>query len=360
MKICVDRVNARRFAAAVALALAASASVLAAPARASVAGPISPGESTYDRPSIVNLYSGTEEIAWAGTDANGRVNYAEINSSGAIQGTPYTDTSSSTYPGTGVAINYYPSTYAPSLDFEVIAWTDLNSRVHVGLISNGVRCESTDFGYSVDTPSLTFAANSADQSEGINLYLVTVDASSVMHVTEVQDNGCATLDTGPTGGANTLTPGPSTAISGQTTWDGPTLLDTTPNSSPTLYLAWAGTNSAHDINIGGFAFGASSTGLTSHIVESNHATTTDLGNSYGSAGTLFTYCGTNNAVYGQVFNGGSTEPSEISLGGNCAIYTGSGGYVNGGVDVTYDGSGGGYLYLYPTVSSQALTLGKYS
>lgn len=351
--------NTRRIAAASAFVLAAFATVTVAPADASVVGSISPGESTYDRPSIVNLYSNTEEIAWAGTDTNGKVNYAEINSSGAIQGAPHTDSSSATYPGTGVTLNYDPSLYAPTLDFVVIAWTDLSSKVHVGLIGNGIQCESTNFGNSVDTPTLTYAANSADQSEGINLYLTTVDSGGVMHVTEVQDNSCANPDTGIHGGSNSLGPGTSTTISGQTSWDGPTLLDTTPNSSPTLYLVWAGTNSAHTLNIGGFTFGASSTGLTSHIVESDHATTTDLGNSYGSRGTMFTYCGTNNVVYGQVYNGGSGEPAEIPLGGNCAIYT-SGSYVNGGVDVTYDGDAGGYLYLYPNVSSHGLTLGKYS
>lgn len=350
--------NARRIAAAAGLTIAASVGLVAGPAHAAVVGAVSPGEASYDRPSIVNLYSNTEEIAWAGTDADGTVNYAEINSSGAIQSTAHTDTSSSTYPGTGVTLNYYPSLYAPTLDFVVITWTDLSSRVHVGLIGNGVQCESTDFGDSVVTPSLTFAANSADQSEGIGLFLTTVDSDGAMHVTEVQNDGCANPDTGIRGGSNTLTPGASTAISGQTSWDGPTLLDTTPNSSPTFYLVWAGTNSAHNLNIGGFGFGASSTNLSSHIVESDHATKTDLGNSYGSRGTLFTYCGTNNVAYGQVFNGGASEPSELTLGGSCAVYT-SGGYVNGGVDVTYDGGAGGYLYLYPNVSSQALVLGKY-
>lgn len=345
--------------AAAVLALSASAGILAAPAQASVVGTITPAETTYDRPSIVNLSGGTEEIAWAGTDTNGRVNYAEVNSSGAIQGSVHTDNISSTYPGTGVTINFDPSLFAPTLDFEVITWTDLNSRVHVGLINgNSIGCESTDFGNSVDTPTLTYAANSSDETEGVNLFLTTVDSGGVMHVTQVEDNGCANPDIGIFGGANTLSPGASTTISGQTSWDGPTLLDTTPNSSPTLYIVWAGTNSAHFINIGGFNFGASSTTLTSHITESNHATTTDFGNSFGSKGTLFTYCGTNNVVYGQVFNGGAAEPAETALGGNCAIFT-SGGFVNGGVDVTYDGSGGGYLYLYPNVSSQRLTLGEF-
>ncbi len=354
--------NTRRSAALVLFALAASIGFAAGPASAATTA-ISPGESSYDRPSIVNLGPNREEIAWAGTDTNGEVNYAVANSSGAIQGTPTTDTSSATYPGTGVTLNYDPSTYSPALDFVVIAWTDLSAKVHVGLIGNGIQCESTDFGYSVDTPTLAFAANSADQSEGVNLYLTTVDSGNVIHVTQVQDNNCANLDIGIYGGANTLGPGTSTAISGQTTWDGPTLLDTTPNSSPSLYLVWAGTDSAHHINIGGFNFGASSTGLTSHIVEYDHETKTDFGNSYGSLGTMFTYCGTNNVVYGQVFNGGTGEPGESSLGGNCAIYT-SGGYVNGGVDVTYDSgtkdsTHHGYVYLYPNVSSQALILGTY-
>ena len=336
--------------------LCAAMCLATGPAQASVVGPISPGNSSYDRPSIVNLYSGAEEIAWAGTDANGTVNYAQINGSGVIQGSKHTYAGSATYAGTGVAVNYFPSTYAPTLDNVVLAWSDLSGRVHVGLIGNGVQCESTNFGYSYDTPSLTYAQNSADQSEGVNLYLVTVDSSNIMHVTEVDNNGCDNLDTGITGGANSLGPGASTALAGQTTYDGPTLLDTTPNSAPTLYMVWAGTNSSHYINIGGFAFGAAQTSLTSHVVESDHATKTDLGNSYGSSGTLFTYCGTNNVVYGQIYNGGG-EPAEHALGGNCAIYT-SGQYINGGVDVTYD-SGGGYLYLYPNVSSQGLTLGSY-
>lgn len=327
-------------------------------ASAGTVGAIKPGESSYDRPSIVNIGSNLEEIAWAGTDANGTINYAQIDSSGQIQGNPTTYGGSSTYPGTGVAINQVNSLYAPTLNHVVIAWTDLGSVVHVGVIGNGVQCESTGFPHSIDTPYLTFAPSGSAPGDGVSLYLVTVDSGNAMHVTEVQNNGCDNLDVGIIGGPGTLTAGASTTISGQTTWDGPTLLDTTPNSGPTLWLAWAGTDSAHSINIGSFTFGASSTSIGTHIVERDHQTKTDLGNSYGSRGTLLTYCGTNNMVYGQVFNGGTTEPPEVSLGGNCAIYT-SGGYVNGGVDITYDSGAGGYLYLYPTVSSQGLWLGKY-
>ena len=91
--------------------------------------------------------------------------------------------------------------------------------------ASGIRCESTGFGNSVDTPTLT--------ATGSDLLLTRVDSHGVMHVTEVNDDGGCFAPGGTfVGNPNSLSPGLSTAISGQTSWAGPTLLaPNTPFSS---------------------------------------------------------------------------------------------------------------------------------
>src|ERR1039457_2058024 len=119
---------------AAALTLAVSA---VTPALAST---VSPVNTTYDGPSITDAPGGGYYIAWAGTDANGKVNGAMVNSAGTINSdAKWTDTSSSTYPGTGTAIGF-----DYSLDVPLVAWTDLGGTVHVALdlnSSSGLICD---------------------------------------------------------------------------------------------------------------------------------------------------------------------------------------------------------------------------
>lgn len=336
--------NARTMRLAVPLAACGLALALAGPASAVS---ISPANGTYDRPGITLVPGGDFEIAWAGTDANGKINGAMAGTNGAIiSGTKWTDNNSATYQGTGAAI-----AFDLGLDFSLIAWTDLGKTVHVALDNNGASCESTGFGSSVDTPYLTVAADGT-------LYLTTVDASGVMHVTEVDNNGC--VNEGFIGGPGTLSAGPSTTVAGNTSYNGPTLVDLMGSGTPDLWLIWAGTNSAHNINIARFTPGDPNLGTK--YVETNHATTTDMGSTTYTQDTagaaFFTYCGTNNVVYGQWFLGTGPE-TEIPLGGSCNIYTSPSGFINGGVDVTYDPATSSFDYLFANEGNLDLTLDAY-
>jgi hypothetical protein len=329
---------------AVPLAAVGLALALAAPASAATVNPVN---TSYDRPGITAVPGGNFEITWAGTDLNGEINGAMVNASGdIISGTKWTDTDSASYQGTGAAI-----VFDLGLDFSLIAWTDLSTTVHVALDNGGAGCESTGFGSSVDTPYLTVAADGT-------VYLTTVDGNDVMHVTEVDNNGC--VNEGFIGGPGTLSAGPSTTVAGNTSYNGPTLMDLKGSGTPDLWLIWAGTNSAHYINIAKFTPG--NPNLGAKYVETNHATTTDMGSttyppvSLGEA--FFTYCGTNNVVYGQWFLGTGPE-TEIALAGSCNIYTNSSGFINGGVDVTYDLATGLFDYLFPDEGNLDLILNTF-
>lgn len=315
------------------------------------AATVSPVNTSYDRPGITLPFGGQAggnyDIAWAGTDPNGEINAAQVTPSGTIlSGTKWTDRSSSTFQGTGAAISF-----DTALDFSLIAWTDLNTTVHVALDGGGgPACESTGFGSSVDTPYLTEAANGT-------MYLTTVASGGVMHVTEVDNSGC--VKQGGLGGPGTLTAGPSTAIAGNTSYNGPTLVDLHSSGTPDLWLAWAGTNSAHNINIAKFTPGNSSLGKK--YTETTHSTTTDMGSTtYIAGGAFFTYCGTNNVVYGQYFFENTGPQAEQALGSDrCAIYTNHAGYVNGGVDVTFDSVHSHFDYIFPNKGNQDLIIDTY-
>ena len=340
---------------------------LAAPASASVIGTVSPTHPSYDRPALVDdgAGDGTELAVWAGTDTNGELNVATLNDeTGAVEGSPWTDTSSSTYQGTGVAAAYAGYEEAITTDYTVVAWTDLNSVVHVGILKgDSIACESTDFGDSYDTPYLTFAREAPGAAVAEDLYLTTVDSTGHMHVTEVVDNpdngGCLDGTGVPNPGTDLFAAGASTVITNEASYDGPALFDVSPQSSPTLLMVWAGTNSAHNINVGFFSPGDQS--LYGTTVESGEATTADLGaaTEYATGETLVTYCGTNDLAYGQAFTDqNSTAPAwNESMGGSCNIYKNSAGYINGGVAPVFDTTNDLFEYLYPNKGNLDLTLG---
>jgi hypothetical protein len=243
--------------------------------------------------------------------------------------------------------------FDPTFDASFVAWTDLDQIAHVAVdTEGGVACETTTVGSSVDTPYLTVAADGT-------LYLTTVDGASVMHVTEVDNSDCFRL--GYLGGPNTLAAGPSTTVAGNTSSTGPTLVDLHPSGTPNLWLIWAGTNSTHNINIASFAPGDGNLGAK--YVETNHSTVTDLGSTFytvnGTTAAFFTYCGTNNVVYGQRFYGTGPQP-ELTLGGKCAIYTNGAGYINSGVDVTYNPHLNNIDYPFSDQSNSTLILDPYT
>jgi hypothetical protein len=320
--------------AAVALALGLAVGA----ATTALAVTVSPVNTTFDRPSISAVPGGGYDIAWAGTDANGKVNVATLDS-GAHVKTKWTDSSSSTAAGTGVAL-----THDPLLSFSLVAWADLGTTVHVELdTGNGPACASTGFGTSVDTPYLTVVADGT-------LYLTTVTSGGVMHVIEV-DNSC--VHEGFIGGS--FTAGPSTTVTGNTSFVGPTLFDLNLSGTPNLWLVWAGTNSAHTINIAHFTPGSSNLGTK--FTESNHATVTDLGSTTSSAGNaFFTYCGINNVVFGQHFSGNGPQ-AETAIGGSCAIFTSRSGFINGGVDVTFNGSS--FANIFPNNGDRDLIINTF-
>jgi hypothetical protein len=321
----------------VALAFVAGSSLTA------LAGTINPVNTSYDRPGITYMPGGTYEIAWAGADASGKVNIASVAASGNVN-SKYTYPGSSTYGGTGAAISggFY--------SFALVAWTDLNATVHVALdTGGGLACDSTNFGSSVDTPYLTLAANGV-------MYLTTVDGNLGMHVTEITDNGC--VNEGSIGGNGTLGAGQSTAIIGNTTYSGPTLVDLHQYGTPDLWLIWSGANSAHNINIASFIPGQRYLGQQS--VESSHSTITDFGSTQALANgwAFFTYCGTNNVTYGQYLSD-SGPGVETQLGSDRCNVSTAAGYTNGGVDVTLNGQTDAFSYFFPNTSLD-LTLDNYS
>lgn len=350
-----------------ALALVAG---LAAPASATVIGTVSPAKTSYDRPALVDFGTeeGTELAVWAGTDTDGHINVATVDDeSAAVIGSTWTDSSSSTYQGTGVAAAHAGYAEAVTTDYVAVAWTDLNAVVHVGILDsahNAIACESTNFGYSYDTPDLTFAREAPGDAVAEDLYLTTVDSGGHMHVTQVVDNpanaGCLGGPGVPNAGTNLFAPGDSTEITSDTTYDGPTLFDVSPQSYPTLLMVWAGTNSAHTMNAAFFSPDVPT--LSQKYVESGEATTADLSSAtrYTTGETLVTYCGTNNLVYGQAFGDqNSAKPLwNESLGGSCNIYTNAAGYINGGVAPVFDTTNSLFEYLYPNKGNLDLTLGQ--
>ena len=134
-----------------------------------------------------------------------------------------------------------------------------------------------------------------------------------------------------------------------------------------FWLVWAGTDSAHHINIAEYqpATGPDGFGLArvTKSTESSHSTDNDIGADFeptpgatDDSGTVWmSYCGTNNQVYYQEFTSVSGG-TEVSEGQSCTV-TVSNGWYSGGTDISYQYSTGLMLLSWALPSSLQIQLG---
>jgi len=293
------------------------------------------GQTTENRPSTVEFGS-AEYVAWAGTDTAGEVNVAKLTSGmTGISDGPWT------YSGSGTDIGAGPTLAATTggeggAAFLVVAYTNSSGQVEVDAVNpndtgsnSGYECQ-TQVGNSTDTPYIT---SEGDDGTG-DLFLAYANSSESDEITveRLDPSQC----NGSSGFIDVLS---SYTITTDTSWSGPALIPDGYNGmagSSTLYLAWAGNNSAHNLNIAKYYYGATS--FASKTTESSHSTTTDIGGAYDTASgqNWISYCGsgTSNYVYYQSFSG-NAGGTEMTTGAKCdvTIYNG---YYSGGVGVGYD------------------------
>lgn len=310
------------------LAALGLAVAVAAPASAAT----TTSQTTYDRPSMV-VAGGAQYVSWAGSNAAGSVSIANVDDYTSDISNVYVDGASSTAYGTGTALGD-----SSTLGHVVVAWTDSSHTVHVAAyVGGGLVCESEGFGTSYDTPYL---ASQGWDGNG-PLYLAWVDGSSKIHIAEVGVNDCS-------GSGGSLYPATSVTIASNTSWDGPALAYD--ESDGGWWLTWAGTDSTHTLNFAEFVPGSST--LTNKIVETGKAADTDMSAAFDGQYLYVTYCGTNNDIYVQWFDGSTLTQSGLS--GNCYSKEDVYGYWDGGVAVDYDYSNAALYYSYPNESNYAL------
>jgi hypothetical protein len=322
----------------VAAAVLAALTFTAGTAHAATAHGI--GETTENRPSTVEV-GGAEYIAWAGTDSNGEVNVAKLNSGlTAVSDGPWTYGASGTGIGAGVTIAATRQT-PNSAPYLVVAYTNGAGEVIVDAVNPndtgnnwGYECEA-DVGISTDTPYIT--AEGDDGTGNLYLAYVNADQNGAITVEQIDPSQC----NGSTGQL-AIAPGQQFTITSDSSWVGPALIPDGYNGTPgsaTLYLAWAGTNSAHNLNIAKYNWGATSINAGDKTVESAHATKTDMGGAYDTATkqNWISYCGTptSNFVYFQSFSG-HAGGNEQSTGARCDVTVFQNTYYSGGVGVGYD------------------------
>jgi hypothetical protein len=313
------------------------------------------GQTTENRPSTVE-WGSAEYVAWAGTDTAGEVNVAKLTSGmTGISDGPWTYGGSSTDIGAGPTLAATKGGEGGAA-FLVVAYTNGSGRVEVDAVNpndtnsnSGFECE-TQVGNSTDTPYIT---SEGDDGTG-DLFLAYVNSSQNDEITveRLDPSQC----NGSSGHINVLS---SHTITTDTSWSGPALIPDGYNGMPgsaTLYLAWAGNNSAHNLNIAKYYYGATS--FASKTVESSHSTTTDIGGAYDTASgqNWISYCGggTSNYVYYQSFSG-NAGGTEMTTGAKCdvTIYNG---YYSGGVGVGYDYSGQATWLSYADTSTNLDTV----
>jgi hypothetical protein len=281
---------------------------------------------TLNRPSTVEL-GGATYLGWADTSGFGQVNVTKLNSNGT-QGPVWTE-QSSTYNGTGPTI-------AGSNGGLVVAWADSGGGVcigsggcvHLALTTGGsgggFQCETYvsedgQWAQAVATPYLT---SEGDDGTG-RLFLTWVDYLNQMHVDTV----------------TVPKPGPGCQFSlttdlvdfSDTSWDGPAMVVSGYGTGTEDYwLMWAGTDSAHHLNIAEYN---SNWARIAENTETSHATLTDMGAAYRTStqSIWMSYCGTNNDVYYQIFNGVSGGV-ETRAAGSCVVDLYNGVYSGGGRD----------------------------
>jgi surface antigen len=301
------------------------------------------GQSTENRPSTVEA-GGAEYMAWAGTDSNGEVNVAKLNSGmTGLSAGPWTYSGSSTDIGAGPTLTDTTGGEG-NTSFLVVAYTNASGQVWVDAVNpsdssnSGYECQ-TQVGLSPDTGYLYLAYVNSSQNDEI----------TVERLNPSQCNGTS----------GSIPVASSYTITSDTSWSGPALIADGFNGtdgSATLYLAWAGNNSAHNLNIAKYSYGATS--FSSKTTESSHSTTTDIGGAYDTATgqNWISYCGsgTSNYVYYQSFTG-SAGGTEQSMGTTCdvAVYNG---YYSGGVGVGYDYSSKATWLSYADTSYNIYTL----
>jgi surface antigen len=313
------------------------------------------GQTTENRPSTVES-GGAEYIAWAGTDSAGEVNVAKLTSgmTGVSDG-PWTYSGSSTYIGAGPTLTATKGG-AGGTSFLVVAYANGSGQVEVDAVNpndtgsnSGYECQ-TQVGNSTDTPYIT---SEGDDGTG-DLYLAYVNSSQNNEITVERLNPSQC-----NGSSGSIPVSSSYTVTSDTSWSGPALIPDGFNGtggSATLYVAWAGTNSAHNLNIAKYSYGA--TTFASKTVESSHSTTTDLGGAYDTATgqNWVSYCGsgTSNYVYYQSF-AGNAGGTEMTTGAKCdvTIYNG---YYSGGVGVGYDYSGQATWLSYADTSTNLVTV----
>jgi hypothetical protein len=208
--------------------------------------------------------------------------------------------------------------------------------------STGFDCETLWENSGYDSPYLT---SSGDNGAG-PLYLTGTDRAAHMFVRTLTvprtaAPGCQI------GGAN------ADLVTSGTTWDGPAMVVSGyGTSSEHFWLMWAGTNSAHNINIAEYD---SNWNFIAEHTESQHATLTDLAGAWstGYGYVWMSYCGTNNLVYYQFFNNvnGGTELHVSGASCDVDLYQG---LYSGGVGISRDSTGGMVLTWGDKASSQVM------
>ena len=338
--------------AAVASVLVTGAGLGATPARAYVPGPTvyQPGATTANAPELTES-GGAQYLAYDDLSA-GVVHTMLLNGSYG-EAADWHLGSAGTHYGSG------PSISSVAGQGVVTAWTGPDGHIYIAyLTSRGYVCttdlaywiqDQTNFipaGITTDTPWL-----STEGPDGAGtLFLTWVDTSTnhlyVSVVIPPEITNC-----GPTDGFY-VQEGGTTSMGTDTSWSGPAFITTgysgTSGAAGERYwLMWAGTNSAHNLNIAEYtgnlnAFSGKFTRVAKST-EASHATLTDVGAAYSPAANeiVMAYCGTNDDVYYQDFTPGTGGGSEVPVGNGaqCNVNTTvSGGvtYYSGGVGVDYD------------------------
>lgn len=302
--------------------------------------------STYNRPSTTEFDGGTY-IAWAAKSGAGQVYVGILGNNGTIAVT-WTDSSSSTYPGTGPTI-------AASGGALVVTWLDGSLGCNGGKspceqiaeivpgASGGFQCETQFEGSGYYTPYLT---SSGDNGAG-PLYLTVADGLGAMHILTLT---LPKVAAGCQFGIQKVD-----RITSDTTWDGPAMVVSGyGTTSQAFWLMWAGTDAAHHLNIAQYN---SSWTLVAKKTETTHATLTDMGAAFATGYNYIwmSYCGTNNNVYYQFFTTVSNASETQLPGASCDIdyYQG---FYSGGVGISFNYTDGSMLLTWADKTSQQVMM----